>query len=113
MRENGAVAFTSGVLRVKIRLQAGPVMRAFDDDDDDDEAKRCVPGPDHSPCRVHAIITASKRPISDRPASFRHNTIRLHAPITVSINIKRVPLPFLRNGGEGEGKLKLKLTERG
>lgn len=49
MRENGAVAFTSGVLRVKIRLQAGPVMRAFDDDDDDDEAKRCVPGLDHSP----------------------------------------------------------------
>lgn len=114
MRENGAVAFTSGVLRVKIRLQAGPVMRAFDDDDDDDdEAKRCVRARIIHPCRVHAIITASKRPISDRPASFRHNTIRLHAPITVSINIKRVPLPFLRNGGEGEGKLKLKLTERG
>lgn len=111
MRENGAVAFTSGVLRVKIRLQAGPVMRAFDDDDDDDEAKRCVRARIIHPAA--SIITASKRPISDRPASFRHNTIRLHAPITVSINIKRVPLPFLRNGGEGEGKLKLKLTERG
>lgn len=53
MRENGAVAFTSGVLRVKIRLQAGPVMRAFDDDDDDDEAKRCVRARIIHPCRVH------------------------------------------------------------
>lgn len=58
MRENGAVAFTSGVLRVKIRLQAGPVMRAFDDDDDDDEAKRCV--------RARIIHPAASTPSSPR-----------------------------------------------
>lgn len=106
MRENGAVAFTSGVLRVKIRLQTGPVMRAFDDDDDALRGEalrvRIVHPAPHRGCCVDVCrgdtITASKRPISDCPASFRHNdpaARSYHLSYYPLINIKRVPRRFL------------------